>query len=59
MLNTRDTVIEENRRHLYLAASGLAIVETQEKGLQEEEVENEEETTPPRRRTARKVWVWE
>ena len=46
MLNTRDTVIEEKRRCLYLAAA-LAIVEEQQKSLQE--AEDEEKATPPRR----------
>ena len=56
MLNIRDTVIAETRRCLYLAATGLAILEEQQKRMQEEEDEKEEEITPPRRRTTRKVW---
>ena len=56
MLNTRDTVVAEKRRCLYLA-SVLAIVKEQHKRLRE--AEDEERAAPPRRRMPRKVWVKE
>ena len=43
MLNARDTIIAEKRRCLYLAAA-LAIVEEQQKRLEEAEVQ--EKATP-------------
>ena len=54
MLNS--TIVAEKRRCLYLAAS-LAIVEEQQKRL--EEAEDQENATPTRRKTPRKVWIRE
>ena len=54
MLNTRDTIIAEKRRCLYLAAA-LALVEEQQKRL--EEAEEQEKATLPRRKTQWKVWA--
>jgi len=61
MLNTRDTVVAEKRRCLYLAAAGVLHLEKVEKRQQAEQEghEKEEETTQTRTRKARTVWARE
>ena len=60
MLNTRDTVVAEQRRCLYLAAAGLHLEEQEKRQQgQQEGHEKEEQTTPTRTRKARTVWVRE
>ena len=52
MMNTRDSVVAEQRRCLYLAAAGLLHLEEEEKRQHEQQdgLEIEEETTPSTRK---------
>jgi len=58
MLNTRDTVVAEKRRCLYLAAAQVLHLEEVEKRQQAgQEGHEKEETIQHRTRKARTVWV--